>query len=78
MDEPLKGKQLVVRRGAAISLECKANGNPSPVVTWVKVTRKDHGVRGHHLRKITGKELTNNGMILTLNDVGRKDAGKYR
>ncbi len=28
---------LVVRRAAAISLECKANGNPTPTVSWVKM-----------------------------------------
>ena len=36
MAQPLDG-QLVVRRGASISLESKANGNPSPTVSWVKL-----------------------------------------
>ncbi len=33
MPEPSSGK-VVVRKDTTVTLECKANGNPSPVVTW--------------------------------------------
>ena len=35
MPEPSSGK-VVVRKDTTVTLECKANGNPSPSVTWTK------------------------------------------
>lgn len=35
MPEPSSGK-VVVRKDTTVTLECKANGNPSPTVTWTK------------------------------------------
>jgi hypothetical protein len=35
MTEPSSGK-VVVRKDTTVTLECKANGNPSPTVTWTK------------------------------------------
>ncbi len=35
MPEPSSGK-VIVRKDTTVTLECKANGNPSPTVTWTK------------------------------------------
>lgn len=66
MAEPANGK-VVVRKGTTVSLECRANGNPAPTVAWFK--------RG---RRIEDKgALSNNGMVMTIRDVTRKNAGLY-
>ena len=72
MSEPLNG-QVVVRKGTTISLECKANGNPAPTVSWIKM-----GGHQRKHKKIPARELANNGMSLTLGNVNRRDAGKYQ
>ena len=36
MAEPRNG-EVVVRAGTTVLLECKANGNPAPTVSWVKL-----------------------------------------
>ena len=73
MVEPING-EVVVRKGTTVSLECKANGNPTPTVSWVKLT----GSRRNSSPGMAGGSLTNNGMILTLDNVDRKDAGRYQ
>lgn len=70
MSEPRSGN-VTVRKGTTVSLECKANGNPTPTVSWTRISHKRH-------RSIPDKDLTNHGMILTLDNVGRRDAGKYQ
>ena len=41
MPEPSSGK-VVVRKDTTVTLECKANGNPSPTVTWTKRSFTSH------------------------------------
>jgi hypothetical protein len=87
MLEPLNG-QVVVRKGTTVSLECKANGNPAPTVTWVKLSSHEAEVmtkdghtkkQVHHKRgRIASHDLANNGMIFTMNNVGRRDFGEYQ
>ena len=72
MREPATG-EVIVRQGTTVSLECKANGNPVPQVSWIKI---DHSHRRKH-KKIHNKDLTNNGMILTLRNIDRRDSGTY-
>ncbi|CAB4059531.1 unnamed protein product [Lepeophtheirus salmonis] len=68
MSQPRNGR-IVVRKGTSITIECRANGNPTPSVTW---TRK-----GLPFNR-PGAETSNNGMTLTLNNVGRNDSGAYK
>ncbi|XP_040581372.1 protein amalgam [Lepeophtheirus salmonis] len=68
MSQPRNGR-IVVRKGTSITIECRANGNPTPTVTW---TRK-----GLPFNR-PGAETSNNGMTLTLNNVGRNDSGAYK
>lgn len=58
---------VTARKGTIVSFECKANGNPSPVVQWSK---KD-GILSSGLQVQTG-------YLLNLNDVQRQDAGVYQ
>ena len=56
MREPQSG-EVVVREGTTVSLACKANGNPVPAVSWVKVPsphRSSERKRGHHKKKKFG------------------------
>ena len=76
--EPASG-EVIVRRSTSVSLECKANGNPPPSVTWVKMRsnrREDEVVDPR--RRFQPSQLSNNGLVLTLSDVTRHDAGRYR
>jgi len=41
MPEPSSGK-IVVRKDTTVTLECKANGNPSPSVSWTKRSFSHH------------------------------------
>jgi len=41
MPEPTSGK-VVVSKDTTVSLECKANGNPTPSVSWTKMSFSHH------------------------------------
>ena len=59
----------MVRSGASVSLECKVNGNPGPVVEWTR----------HRAGDLAGVKhsLTNQGSVLTLHSVTRAASGLY-
>ena len=59
----------MVRSGASVSLECKVNGNPRPVVEWTR----------HRAGDLAGVKhsLTNQGSVLTLHSVTRAASGLY-
>ena len=59
----------MVRSGASVSLECKVNGNPGPVVEWSRVRAGDLASVKH--------SLTNQGSVLTLHSVSRAASGLY-
>ncbi|XP_019869703.1 lachesin [Aethina tumida] len=58
--------QVVTRKGGPVSFECKANGNPSPVVQW----SKKEGLLPSGLQVQTG-------YLLSVNEVQRQDGGIY-
>ncbi|EDS42309.1 conserved hypothetical protein [Culex quinquefasciatus] len=60
--------QLTARKGGAVTLECKASGNPVPSIYW---TKKQSGA-GKSSAKI------GEGPILTLERVERQQAGVYQ
>ncbi|KAG5673018.1 hypothetical protein PVAND_003096 [Polypedilum vanderplanki] len=59
--------QITARKGGAVTLECKASGNPVPQVSWTK-------------KSGTGKSLARigEGPILTLERVERQQSGVYQ
>ncbi|QQP50246.1 Uncharacterized protein FKW44_011179 [Caligus rogercresseyi] len=59
--EPLapRNGHVVVRKGTSVTIECRSNGNPTPVVSW---TRK-----GNPLSQPL-EETSNNGRTLTLHN----------
>ncbi|XP_044757427.1 MAM domain-containing glycosylphosphatidylinositol anchor protein 2-like [Coccinella septempunctata] len=59
--------QVTVRRGGPVSFECRASGNPEPIVQW---TKKD-GLLPSGLQ-------VQSGYLLSLGDVQRQDAGMYQ
>jgi len=62
---PKDGK-FVVRAGSTITLGCRAEGNPRPVISW----RKERS------QLPTGKSIVEGNSILIQN-VGREDTGRY-
>ena len=66
--EPPNG-EIVVRSGASVSLECKVNGNPRPLVEWSR-----H--RAGELESVK-HSTTNQGSVLTLHSVTRAASGLY-
>ena len=67
--EPPNG-EIVVRSGASVSLECKVNGNPGPVVEWSRPGEPGDLASVKH-------SLTNQGSVLTLHSVSRAASGLY-
>ncbi|KAJ3624150.1 hypothetical protein MTP99_017796 [Tenebrio molitor] len=64
---PNSGDVLTTRKGAPVSFECRANGNPSPIVQW----SKKEGLLPSGLQVQTG-------YLLSLSNVQRQDAGVYQ
>ncbi len=88
MTQPPNGR-LVVQRGASVTMACRANGNPSPVVSWVRLSGDSSssvaggsgGGGGGSVQLLPGDRrvtMAKNGMILTLSEVAREDAGRFR
>ncbi|KAK6632349.1 hypothetical protein RUM44_007390 [Polyplax serrata] len=42
---------MEVKRGASITLECRASGNPVPVITWTRKTFEQEKEEEHDLRR---------------------------
>ncbi|CAH0553650.1 unnamed protein product, partial [Brassicogethes aeneus] len=63
---PQNGK-IVAKKGGIVSFECKANGNPGPIIQWSK---KD-GILPSGLQ-------VQSGYVLNFNEVRRQDAGIYQ
>ncbi|CAO1431923.1 unnamed protein product [Diamesa tonsa] len=61
------GGQITARKGGAVTLECKASGNPVPSIYWIK-------------KSGTGKSTARigEGAILTLERVERQQSGVYQ
>lgn len=59
--------QLTARKGGSITLECKASGNPVPVIYW---SRKDN--------PLPNGEKAFEGFSITLDKVDRHQAGVYQ
>ncbi|EFA08611.1 MAM domain-containing glycosylphosphatidylinositol anchor protein 2 isoform X1 [Tribolium castaneum] len=64
---PNNGDVLTTRKGATVSFECRASGNPTPVVQW----SKKEGLLPSGLQVQTG-------YLLSLTNVQREDAGAYQ
>ncbi|XP_063916510.1 MAM domain-containing glycosylphosphatidylinositol anchor protein 2-like [Zophobas morio] len=64
---PNNGEVFTTRKGAPVSFECRASGNPLPVVQW----SKKEGVLPSGLQVQTG-------YLLSLPSVQRQDAGEYQ
>lgn len=75
--EPTNG-EITVRSGASVNLECRANGNPSPTVSWSReeVDPLTSQVKQRSLNSLK-HSLTNNGMVLTLHAITRAASGLY-
>lgn len=58
--------QTTARKGGTVTFECRANGNPPPVVQWSK---KDGLLP-------SGNQIQT-GYVLTINDIQRQHAGIY-
>lgn len=80
--------QITARKGGAVTLECKASGNPVPSIYWTKkVCISDnassklhfHGIF-YRLQSGSGKSLARigEGPILTLERVERLQSGVYQ
>jgi len=59
-------RRAVVRSGSTISLECRAEGNPPPSVTWTRLNSM-----------LPSGEKTRTGSFLVIDQVTRKDGGLY-
>ncbi|RZC41958.1 limbic system-associated membrane protein, partial [Asbolus verrucosus] len=64
---PNNGEVITTRKGGTVSFECRANGNPTPIVQW----SKKEGLLPSGLQVQTG-------YLLSLHDVQRQDAGMYQ
>lgn len=83
--------QITARKGGAVTLECKASGNPVPQVTWVNILKctyqsdfklvMDKFFHFSQTKKSgTGKsaQRIGEGPILTLERVERQQSGVYQ
>lgn len=80
--------QITARKGGAVTLECKASGNPVPQVTWVNILKcilqndfKLFTLKIFQTKKSgTGKsaQRIGEGPILTLERVERQQSGVYQ
>lgn len=80
--------QITARKGGAVTLECKASGNPVPQVTWVNtlnchLNESDFKIYSENLQTKkggTGKSTSRigEGPILTLERVERQQSGVYQ
>ncbi|CAL8333821.1 unnamed protein product [Merluccius merluccius] len=58
-------EEITAVQGHTVTMECRASGSPTPVVTWSKLRAP-----------LPWKHAVSSG-ILTLTDVGRQDSGQY-
>ncbi|XP_053576664.1 leucine-rich repeats and immunoglobulin-like domains protein 1 [Bombina bombina] len=59
----------IVSEGATLALQCKANGNPPPRITWLKGDKSLVTTDRHH--------FTPGNQLLIIKNVVQEDAGKY-
>ena len=61
-----QGKHIQVYKGASVTLECKANGNPSPTIVWTRRTME------------SDQPKRQKGTTYLLGSVSRHDSGDYQ
>ena len=82
MPEPSSGK-VVVRKDTTVTLECKANGNPSPSVTWTKRSFSSQLHNNNNNNKNVEDEERRNvehsqGRSVKIKRINKQGKGAYR
>ena len=80
MPEPSSGK-VVVRKDTTVTLECKANGNPSPSVTWTKRSFSSQ-LHNNNNKNVEDEERRNvehsQGRSVKIKRINKQGKGAYR